>query len=170
MKNYGTRTLIGNWYEERITLEAYEKKKNPDYELKTRDMTIDLHINANEENPKMMLDTPFEGETTYAIETSKQKLEKRNELRNRIYTANHRRRLEGTRSIAQESLPGSTITPNFLSKQFYDPNKTRYKTVYMKSYNRPEFESIRGTLQTSQESTRPRVNALTDHWNPTWKE
>ncbi|OHT02129.1 hypothetical protein TRFO_30890 [Tritrichomonas foetus] len=170
MKNYGTRTLVGNWYEERITLDAHQKLKNPNSELRTRDMTVDVHIKANEEAPKMFMNEPFKGKTTYSHDTSPKRLEKRSEILARIYTADHRRRLQGTASMAQETLPGSTMTSNLLSHQFHDPNKTRFKTVYQKSYNIPEFEATRSANRTAITNSRPpRITALTDTWDPTWK-
>ena len=154
MKNYGTRTLIGNWYEDRLTLEAYEKEKNPGHQFQTRDLTVDLHIKANEESPKMIFDGQTKYKTAYMRETSLKKLEKRDEIRSLIYSRNARRNLQGTMSMANEALPGSTITPSYLPHQFYDPYKTRFKTVYQKSYNRPEFEAIRGTVRTANDDTR----------------
>lgn len=171
MKNYGTRTLIGNWYEERLTLEAYEKAKNPNHQFQTRDLTVDLHINANEESPKMISDGPTKYKTAYMRETSLKKLAKRDEVRSRIYTSNCRRNLQGTMSMTNETLPGSTNTPTLLPHQFYDPYKTRFKTIYQKSYNRPEFEAIRGTLRNTNDDTRAnRISQTKGSWDPTWKE
>lgn len=171
MKNYGTRTLIGNWYEDRLTLEAYEKQKNPDHQFQTRDLTVDLHIKANEESPKMISGGPTKYKTAYMRETSLKKLEKRDEIRSLIYSRNCRRNLQGTTTMANESLPGSTITPSILPHQFYDPYKTRFKTVYQKSYNRPEFEAIRGqTTTNTTESFANRASQTKGSWDPTWKD
>ena len=171
LKNYGTRTLVGNWFEERITLDAHQKMKDPNAApLQIRDMTVDVHIKANEEAPKMFVNEPFVGKTTYAHDTKPKRLERRNEMIARIYTAEKRRRMDGVGGMPNE--PGSTITPTMLPTQFYDPYKTRYKTTYQKSYNIPEFETIRGTRVTniSTSSIPPRMTAMTETWVPGWKK
>jgi hypothetical protein len=73
--------------------------------------------------------------------------------------------------MAQESQPGSTLTPQLLSKQFHDPNKVRHKTIYQKAFNNPEFETTRGIRMRSAETVKPRMTALTESWDgPGWRK
>ena len=57
LKTYGARTLSGNWFEERIAIEEhYGSRDNP---INVKDQTVDVHIRAYEESPKMtMNDAP----------------------------------------------------------------------------------------------------------------
>jgi hypothetical protein len=168
LKNYGTRTLIGNWWEERVTLESYLPKY--DRPRPVRDLTVDVHVRAKHENPKMFFDEPFQQETTYQFDTNPDRLEERSVLKSRGLKLESRRRLAGTNTMALESQPGSTKTPQLLSKQFHDPNKVRHKTVNQKAYNNPEFETTRGRLR-SAETVKPRITALTESWDgPGWRK
>lgn len=164
LKNFGTRTLVGNWFEERVTLESHFAQRGTT--ISPRDMTVDVHISAKDECPKMDLSMPFEKETSYTFDTHPRRIEERNAIKRKIDTANQRRRLTGTRSIAQASHPGTTATPTYLSRQFIDPNKTRFKTTYLKSYNRPEFEATRGLSTYQQTRDKPRMTQLDTTWTP----
>lgn len=170
LKNYGCRTLVDNWYEQRIALE----KHFGDTGVQTKDMTVECHIKPSEENPKWEMDYPPVTRSQYQDDTDISHLEERNNIHRRIHTADRRRRLQGTATMAQEIVPGSTLTPRYLTHQFEDPNKTRFKTTYQKAYCRPETSFYRTRGTNSQQSPRAKVKpryACTDStWSPGWRK
>lgn len=168
LKNYGCRTLVDNWYEQRIALEKHFGDKN----VATKDMTIECHIKPSEENAKWEMDFPPVTRSQYQDDTDISHLEERNEIHRRINTANRRRRLQGTATMAEETIPGSTMTPRLLTHQFYDPHKTRFKTTYQKAYCRPETTFARSRGMTRKQSPRanvkPRYGCTDSTWSPGW--
>jgi hypothetical protein len=165
LKNYGVRTLMGNWFEERQTLGAYLQRRSTPLDVK--DMSVDVHIICRTENPPLDPEVPREMISTYAESTNRGRLEDRDRNLLRLRTSDARKRLSSAVSVSEVTAPGSTITPAMLSRQFIDPNKVRHTTTYLKHYARPEFEAIRGGSERA-EYGRPRVTALTDTWDPTW--
>jgi hypothetical protein len=166
LKNYGIRTLVGNWFEERVTVNAYLGQHAVPKEVK--DLDIDVHVSVKDENPGMLMDAPSVTQSSYSYATLPALLEQRNRVRSQLQTVESRRRLTGTTSLSTSALPGATLTPSLLPKQFHDPNKTRYSSCYRKHYARPEFEAIRG-LSRRDMSSVPRITALTETWDPTWQ-
>jgi hypothetical protein len=71
--------------------------------------------------------------------------------------------------MAAEAQPGSTITREMLPIQFHDPNKVRHKTIYQKSFCHPEFERSRGTRVGGGQTCAPRITAMTECWDPGWR-
>lgn len=170
LKNYGTRTLVGNWFEERVTLNAHYANQNKPVPP-TREMTVDIHVKAFQENPKMRMEDPFQKQSSYAIDTAIGRLNDRADIQKRIQTATRRQRLDGTVSMSRSAMPGSTFTPTMLGRQFHDPQKTRYNTVYRKSYNQPDFETIRTQRIATQQAGRaegPKIKATDSTWKPNW--
>lgn len=165
LKNYGMRTLVANWFEERVNLDAYHEKRGTPMPI--TDLSVDVHVPVNSENPGMVLDTPCDMITTYGDATAPERLEEQSRNHHRLAKSNGRKRLSGAASLSATVIPGSTVTPVLLSKQFYDPLKQFHSTTYMDHYGRPEFEAIRGKSQRTQ-STGPRITALTDTWDPSW--
>ena len=170
LKNYGCRTLLGNWYEERIALDKHYENKN----VKTRDVTVECHIQPTEESPKWEMDYPLVTKSQYQVDTDPDLLKEQRCIQRRIRTANQRRRLQGTVTMAEEAMPGSTETPEFLSHEFIDPHKVRMKTTYEKAYCRPQTSRAisRGYLFDPITNVRPDVKpryACTDStWQPGW--
>lgn len=161
---------MGNWFEERVTLNAHQTNQNKPA-LQIRDLTVDVHVKAFEENPKMRMNEPFQKQSSYAVDTAISRLNERAEIQKRIQTATRRQRLDGTVSMSRSAAPGSTLTSTMLGKQFHDPNKTRYNTVYRKSFNQPDFETIRTQRMASQQVGRaegPKIKATDSTWKPSW--
>ena len=71
--------------------------------------------------------------------------------------------------MSQCSAPGTTITPKLLDKQFYDPYKVRMKSVYQKSFCRPEFEQKLQKTPTQTQKMSPRYGMTDGSWQPGWK-
>ena len=172
LKSFGSRTLVGNWWEERITLEAQwdKKERGP---LATRDMDIDTHIHAYEECPKWRMSSESVKSTSYQDDTNPERLEERQRLQQRVRTAEKRRRLEGTVTVARSGRPGATETPAMLSRQFIDPHKVRMKTVYMKTISnaaRPATatETAPETPAAPERPVRVRHGITDSTWNPSW--
>jgi hypothetical protein len=165
LKNYGVRTCINNWFEERVTMNAYWGRENQPLAL--RDLTVDDHVPVREENPRMVLDAPFQKYTTYSYATAPEWLETRGVIRRHGETTESRKRLDGTAALRGIVLPGSSLTRSLCSHEFQDPLKFRCKTSYEKHYGRPEFEAIRGKSR-RDESYKPKRTALTSTWDPTW--
>lgn len=163
--------MIGNWWEERITLEDHLPPQYGEKTFRTREMSVDVHVKCFEECPKMKFDTPSVTTSQYTEDTKPELLEERDRLRRRIDTANKRKRLEGTRTLAVQNRPGTTQTPQMLSRQFIDPNKVRMKTVYQKSFNRPENTATTNRCATPRRcQPMPPRYAMTDStWSPGWK-
>ena len=169
LKSYGCRTMVGNWWEERIMMEAQsEVRKEPPVPM--RDRTVDYHIRANEECPKWQMNDASIKTSAYMDDTNPERLVERDRLLRRKEIAERRRRLEGTTTITQSGMPGATITPSMLSKEFIDPNKVRMKTVYMKTFGDKPFESTtsRGINQFYQPSMPPRRTVTESTWVPGW--
>jgi hypothetical protein len=166
LKNYGMRTLVANWFEERVNLDAYHEKRGTPVPI--ADLSVDVHVPASSQNPGMVFDVPCDMITTYGDATAPERLEEQSGNQRRLAKSNARKRLSGAASLSATVVPGSTITPTLLSRQFYDPLKQRHSTTYNKHYGRPEFEAIRGNSQRT-ESSKPRITALTDTWDPSWK-
>ena len=169
LKAYGCRTMVGNWWEERIMMEAQSQvRKEPPVPMRER--TVDYHIRANEECPKWQMNDATIKTSAYMDDTNPERLEERNRLLHRKELAERRRRLEGTQAITQSGMPGSTITPSMLSKEFIDPSKVRMKTVYMKTFGDKPFESTRssGINQFYQPSMPPRRTVTESTWVPGW--
>ena len=167
LKNYGCRTLIGNWWEERIV----EQTRHPDIQI--RDMTVDLHQPADEETPKMLFNAPQDFSTSYKIDNDPSRISEQARLQRRLTTAENRHRLQGTKTIDRANTPGGTQTPSFLTKQFIDPHKQRLKTVYQKSYCRPEL--IASMTKPTFDEQQPNQQTIRRHsitessWKPGWK-
>ena len=162
MKSYGTRTLVGNWWEERQNLEAYFG------EIQTKDMTVDVRISAKKKNPEIVCSENTPMMSTYQQETNPENLEKQKRLIKHVQNVQRRKLLVGTTPSAEA--PQESLTTKQLSTRFYDPQKTRYKTVYQKSYNQPEFETIRAMRAASpvkQETFHDAHKTTLDlSWNP----
>lgn len=170
LKNYGCRTLLGNWYEERIALNKHFGEGT----LKTRDLDYEKHIKPHQESPKWEMDWPAIKTSQYQDDTAQWRLDERDAIKRRINTANRRRRLQGTAVIAEEGNPGSTITAQFLTHQFQDPNKVRMKTTYQKAFGRPETAMVRSrglgyNTSAIPKSNSPRRGITESTWSPGWK-
>jgi hypothetical protein len=165
LKNYGVRTLMGNWFEERQNLKSYVQRNSTPLDI--RDMSVDVHIACRSENPPLDPEVPREMITTYGESTDRRQLEVRDRNLQRLRTSDARKRLSNSVSLCATTIPGSTITPVLLSRQFIDPNQVWHSTSYEAHYGRPEFEAIRGSSLRA-ENTRPRMTALTETWDPTW--
>jgi hypothetical protein len=165
LKNYGVRTLMGNWFEERQTLNSYLQRRSAP--LDTRDMSVDVHVACRAENPPLDSEVPREMVSTYQESTDQSRLDVRDRNLLRLRTSDARKRLGSSLSLMATSAPGSTTTPTLLARQFIDPNRVWHSTTYEAHYGRPEFEAVRGLSQRA-ETTRPRVTALTETWDPTW--
>jgi hypothetical protein len=166
LKNYGVRTLMGNWFEERQTLNAYLQRRS--LPLDNRDMSVDVHVVCKTENPPLDPEVPRSMLTTYTEAMGRERLDARGRHLLRLRTSDARARLSGAQSLSATALPGSTATTRMLARQFIDPNEVWHETSYGSHYARPEFEAVRGRPQRA-EGARSRVTALTDTWDPTWK-
>ncbi|OHT02111.1 hypothetical protein TRFO_07312 [Tritrichomonas foetus] len=169
LKNYGSRTLVGNWFEERITLDKHFGPGS----LQLKDMDLECQVKPFEVCPKWEMDHPSIKTSQYQEDTDIRHLEERNQIHRRINTANARRRLQGTGTLALEGIPGSTCTPSQLTHQFIDPHKMRFKTTYQKAYCRPETEMrCRGPGKTGAATSRmpPRIACTDSTWSPGWRE
>lgn len=153
MKNYGTRTLVGNWWEERQNLDAYTNKT-----VEIKDMTVDLHVSARHKNPDLVYDDKTPMASTYKLDTDQEKIAQMKQLKKRVEQTEKRKLMMGSTPTATRSLENSK-TFDMLNTRFYDPNKTRYKTVYQKSYNKPEFELIRSQRELTAKPTESFRNA-----------
>jgi hypothetical protein len=146
LKKYGCRTMNGNWWEERITLHSHLAPK-PEYgKQKTIDMDVDEHVRSYEPSPKWAQDLPSVKETTYQAFADPALLEGKTQKLRMIRTAEGRRRLEDTSTLATVSRPGSTMTAAFLSHLFIDPHKMPNETIYTKNYSKAR---IRGNHEPS---------------------
>ena len=68
----------------------------------------------------------------------------------------------------QGASPQESLTMKYLPTRFYDPNKTRYKTVYQKTICRPEFEATRA-MRESQQNPQERIhNAQEETLDLSW--
>mgnify|MGYP006920202917 CR=1 FL=1 len=107
---------------------------------------------------------PTVSQSTYQESTDPIHLTANEEIRRRCET-NHRRRQIGCIPTRPAAV---TITPQLLPTQFIDPNKQRYKTVYQKSYNRPETTTA--TTRSVLTVTAPRVHqqVTESSWRPGW--
>jgi hypothetical protein len=100
LKAYGSRTMVGNWWEERIDLNAHLPKTrgvNPT----TRDLDVDVHVMAAETSPKWRQNEPSVTVTTYEAMTDPALLDGKSHLTRKIQTAEKRRRLDGTGAMAR---------------------------------------------------------------------
>jgi hypothetical protein len=168
LKNYGGRTMNGNWWEERVTLQAHLPPPPGEASFRPRDMDVDTHVRSYEASPKWQMNAPSVKTTTYQDATNPDLLENKAQYVRRIHTAEDRHRLAGTATLTRLSAPGSTTTARFLSTQFTDPHKMTQRTVYQKSYCNPEFEATlqRGPLPPRADT--PRRKATESSWTPGW--
>ena len=163
LKNYGVRTMVGNWYEERIMLDKYSRGY-----LQVKDMTLEKHVKPNESTPKWEMDFPSVTTSQYQEDTDIRRLEERGDLQRRVQRLEARRRLQGTGLIAAEAIPGSTCTQHLLPTQFIDPNKTRHKTEYQRAYCGPDTtQRLQSPRRMSpRRAVTPRIGITTGHWRP----
>ena len=162
LKNFGTRTLVGNWWEERQTLNEYSGGN-----VLVKDMSLELHIRASEESPKTQPIDQIDMTTSYKIDTDPKKLDEQKRIQERIQEIEKRKRLAGTATFQKVSQPGTTTTLESLPSRFIDPHKTRYKTVYQKTFNRPTFEESL-SKKSSQAPNQKYFNSLESTWDPNW--
>lgn len=160
MKGYGTRTLEGNWFEERQNLEKYVGRP-----LRTSEMTIDLHISARDRNPPLEWTDKTVVRSAYTDNTDPARLRERRVIQNEILRRDKRKLLAA--GFQGANIP--TQTMNFLSTRFYDPHKLRMKTVYMKSYNDPEFEKTMAMRKAQDPPPVKIKNAFQETMDLTWK-
>jgi hypothetical protein len=166
LKAYGCRTMVSNWWEERINLETHLPTARG-VATPTIDMDVDTHVWARETSPKWRMDEPSVAVTTYDDMTNPDQLDAKSQHVRRIATADRRRRLEGTITMTAVNVPGSTITPALQSTLFHDPHKCRLKSVYMHDYCNPEFEMTmsRAPPRTAETPTRKMTDGS---WIPGW--
>jgi hypothetical protein len=167
LKSYGCRTMVGNWFEERISLEAHLPKSRG-VRPAVRDLDVDVHVMAAETSPKWRQDEPPEARTTYQAMTDRAWLDGGARLARRAQTAEVRRRLEGSAALRQVSVAGSTATPRWLSTQFHDPHKTRFRSVYARDYGRPEWEAASRAAAAQTVADTPRRLWTDGTWTPGW--
>jgi hypothetical protein len=167
LKTYGCRTMVGNWWEERVNMNAHLPTTRA-ITPRTRDLDVDTHVMAAETSPKWRQDEPPVTSTTYRDMTSQARLDEKERLALRIQTADMRRRLEGTAAMVRSAVPASTVTPVWLSRQFHDPHKTRFKTVYMRDFSRPEMEDKVASCARRQLPDTPRRSWTEGTWIPGW--
>jgi hypothetical protein len=167
LKAYGSRTMVANWWEERINLEAHLPKKRG-ITPATRDLDLDVHVMACETSPKWRQEEPSVQTTTYDDMTDQVWLDEKNHLMRKTRTAEARRRLEGAVSMRQVNVPSSTTTPQWLFTQFHDPHKTRFRSIYMRDYCKPELESTLGSGATRTLPDVPRRPWTVGTWTPGW--
>ena len=132
MKSYGARTLVGNWWEERQNIDAYSGRHVPLVE-----QTVDLHPSPKVQNPKLVYNDKTPVKSSYTIDTDPANLEQQKRLVKKLQSLERRKLLVG--SLPNPKAPKETLTTTQLSTRFYDPQKTRYKTVYQKSYNHHHY-------------------------------
>ena len=163
MKSYGARTLIGNWWEERQNIDAYYGRQVP-----LAEQTIDLHVSPKRKNPDLVY-TDFQPMiSAYTETTNPEKLEQQKRLVQKVEQLQRRKLL--VTNIPNPKAPKETLTPAHLSTRFYDPMKTRYKTIYQKSYNQPEFETIRAMRAASPPPPSPKIDYRKETLDLTWKD
>jgi hypothetical protein len=167
LKAYGCRTMVANWWEERINLDAHLPMARG-ISLPTRDLDVDTHVMACETSPKWRQDHPSVTVSTYSDMTDQAWLDEKSRLVHRAQTADQRRRLEGTTTMRRVNVPGSTITPEWLSRQFHDPHKTRFKSVYMRDYCHPELEATIASCTRRPVADAPRRPWTQGTWGPGW--
>jgi hypothetical protein len=167
LKSYGSRTMVGNWWEERINLTAHLPATRGTKPT-TRDLDVDVHVMAAETSPKWRQDEPSVSASTYSDMTNQGWLDEKARLTRKSQTAEMRRRLEGTASMSRVNVAGSTVTPIWLSRQFVDPHKTRFKTTYMRDYCRPELEETVATCTKRTIPDSPRRLWTEGTWKPGW--
>ena len=163
MKAYGSRTLVGNWWEERQNLEAYCGRPVP-----LSEQTIDLHVSAKRKNPDLVYTDNTPKRSAYSEDTDPANLEQQKRLNKKLENLQRRKLLVG--SLPNPKAPKETLTTEQLSTRFYDPQKTRYKTVYQKTYNHPEFETIRAMRAASPSQQPTHIDARKETLDLTWME
>ena len=163
MKNYGSRTLIGNWWEERQNIEAYVGREVP-----LAEQTVDLHVSAKRKNPDLVYTDNTPVRSTYSIDTDPANIEQQKRLQKKVEALQRRKIMVG--SLPNTKAPKETMTLSQLSTQFYNPEKTRYKTVYQKSYNHPEFETIRAMRAASPTPHESFVDARKSTLDLSWND
>jgi hypothetical protein len=161
--------MVSNWWEERINLEAHLPRSRG-ISPATRELDVDTHVMAAETSPKWRQDLPSVTVSTYSAMTDQAWLDEKNRLTRKAHTAEQRRRLEGTTSMGRVNVPGSTVTPGWLSRQFHDPHKTRFKSIYMRDYCHPELEAIVASCTRRQVADAPRRPWTQGAWVPGWPE
>jgi hypothetical protein len=132
-------------------------------------MDLEVHVMAKETSPKWRQDDPSVTVSTYQDMTDQVWLDQKSHLTRKIHTAEARRRLEGTATMSRVNVPGSTVTMRWLSTEFYDPHKTRFKSIYMKDYCNPGFEATLSSRATPTIPDTPTRSALVGTWTPGWK-
>ena len=162
MKSYGTRTLEGNWWEERQNLEAYCGRK-----LDMAEMTVDLHVSAKAKNPDLVYDDKTPMKSSYAIDTDPENLAKQKRLIKKVQQIERRKLQVGTES-KKGGVPEESLTMKQLSTRFYDPMKTRYKTVYQKTFCHPEFETTRALRESQQKPQESFFDARKETLDLSW--
>lgn len=167
-KAYGCRTMVANWWEERINLEAHLPRARG-ITQPTRELDVDTHVMACETSPKWRQDHPSVTMSTYSDMTDQAWLDEKSRLVHRRQTADQRRRLEGTMAMRGVKVPGSTVTREWLSRQFHEPHKTRFKTVYMRDDCHPELEATIASCARRAVSDAPRRRWTQGTWIPGWR-
>ncbi|EAX99402.1 hypothetical protein TVAG_043100 [Trichomonas vaginalis G3] len=162
MKNFGNRTLVGNWWEERQNLQEYTQRT-----VDIKDMTVDLHVSARDKNPALTYNDKTPVASTYKLDTDQAKISQMKDLKKKVAQAERRKLAMGSTQTATRDLDHSK-TFDTLNTRFYDPNKTRFKTVYQKSYNIPEFELIRSQRELSSKPTESFRNAQSSTIDLSW--